>query len=200
MHEEIAKQIEELVDIHDRLDMGLKLSEEECQFLNEHFERVEIGKKQFIVEEGGKEKYIYFIEEGIFRYWTYNLKMREITFWFSFPKEFANSHFLLRNDRLSAFNIQAISDSVVWRMKSDDLLKLYANSFNVSKIARVVLKNALVRKVQREISLLTLTPEERYKELMEFNKAMILTIPLKYLASYLGVTPQALSRIRKRIH
>lgn len=200
MHEEIAKQIEELVDIQDRLDMGLKLSEEECQFLNEHFERVEIGKKQFIVEEGGKEKYIYFIEEGIFRYWTYNLKMREITFWFSFPKEFANSHFLLRNDRLSAFNIQAISDSVVWRMKSDDLLKLYANSFNVSKIARVVLKNALVRKVQREISLLTLTPEERYKELMEFNKAMILTIPLKYLASYLGVTPQALSRIRKRIH
>lgn len=200
MHEEIAKQIEELVDIHDRLDMGLKLSEEECQFLNEHFERVEIGKKQFIVEEGGKEKYIYFIEEGIFRYWTYNLKMREITFWFSFPKEFANSHFLLRNDRLSAFNIQAISDSVVWRMKSDDLLKLYANSFNVSKIARVVLKNALVRKVQREISLLTLTPEERYKELMEFNKAMILTIPLKYLASYLGVTPQALSRIRKRMY
>lgn len=200
MHEEIAKQIEELVDIQDRLDMGLKLSEEECQFLNEHFERVEIGKKQFIVEEGGKEKYIYFIEEGIFRYWTYNLKMREITFWFSFPKEFANSHFLLRNDRLSAFNIQAISDSVVWRMKSDDLLKLYANSFNVSKIARVVLKNALVRKVQREISLLTLTPEERYKELMEFNKAMILTIPLKYLASYLGVTPQALSRIRKRMY
>lgn len=200
MHEEIAKQIEELVDIQDRLDMGLKLSEEECQFLNEHFERVEIGKKQFIVEEGGKEKYIYFIEEGIFRYWTYNLKMREITFWFSFPKEFANSHFLLRNDRLSAFNIQAISDSVVWRMKSDDLLKLYANSFNVSKIARVVLKNALVRKVQREISLLTLTPEERYKELMEFNKAMILLIPLKYLSSYLGVTPQALSRIRKRIH
>lgn len=200
MHKEIAKQIEDSVDIHDKLNLGLKLSEEERHFLNEHFERVEINKNQFIIEEDKKEKYLYFIEEGLFRYWTYNLKLREITFWFSFSGEFANSYFSLKNEKPSAFNIQAIGNSVVWRMKSDDLLNIYTNSLNINKISRIVLEDIFTRKIQREISLLKLTPEERYNELMDLNKQMILTIPLKYLSSYLGVTPQALSRIRKRTH
>lgn len=200
MHKEIAKQIEDSVDIHDKLNLGLKLSEGECLFLNKHFERVEIKKNQFIIEEGRREKYLYFIEEGQFRYWTYNFKLREITFWFSFSGEFANSYFSLKNEIPSAFNIQAIVHSIIWRMKSDDLLEIYNSSLNINKISRIVLEDIFTRKIQREISLLKLTPEERYKELMELNKEMILTIPLKYLSSYLGITPQALSRIRKRTH
>lgn len=71
---------------------------------------------------------------------------------------------------------------------------------NINKIARIVLEDALVRKINREIQLLGLSCEEIYKELMTKNKDFIQQIPLKYIASYIGVAPQTLSQIRKKIH
>ena len=80
------------------------------------------------------------------------------------------------------------------------MVNLYETSLNINKIARIVLEDALVRKINREIQLLGLSCEEIYKELMTKNKDFIQQIPLKYIASYIGVAPQTLSQIRKKIH
>lgn len=77
---------------------------------------------------------------------------------------------------------------------------LYDESLNTNKIARIVLEDVFTRKIKREITLLKLSPEDRYQELMKYHKQLIHNIPLKHLASYLGITPQALSRIRGRIN
>ncbi len=196
----IADLIEKSVNIEDNLNHGLQLTPEEKQFYNEHFEKTEVKKKDFLIKEGEKEKYLYFIENGIMRYWTTNMKLREITFWFSFSNEFANSYLSLMHSEPSAFNIQALCDSTVWRIRPNDLFVLYAQSLNTNRMARIVLEDIFTRKINREISLLKLSPEGRYKELIKSYKGLIYTIPLKYLASYIGITPQALSRIRGRIY
>lgn len=199
MNSTIAKLIENSVNIENNLNKGFKLTPEEERFFNEHFEREEIKKKTFLTREGEKEKYLYFIEDGIIRYWTTNIKLREITFWFSFSNEFTNSYLSLMQNEPSAFNIQALCDSVAWRMKINDLTQLYDNSFNTNKMARIALEDAFTRLTKREISLLKLSSEDRYQELIKYHKKLIYNVPLKYLASYLGITPQALSRIRRRI-
>lgn len=200
MNNTIATLIENSVNIENNLSRELKLTTEERQFFNEHFEKEEIKKNDFLTKEGEKERYLYFIEDGIVRYWTTNRKQREITFWFSFSNEFANSYFSLMQNTPSAFNIQALCNSIIWKIKTDDLSLLYDVSLNTNKIARIVLEDVFTRKIKREITLLKLSPEDRYQELMKYHKQLIHNIPLKHLASYLGITPQALSRIRGRIN
>lgn len=200
MCDTIANLIEKSVNIENNLDHGLRFTTEEKQFFNDHFQRYERKKNTFLIEEGKKERYLYFIEKGIMRHWTTNMKLREITFWFSFSNEFVNSYLSLMHNSPSTFNIQALCNSIVWRINIEDLSMIYAESLNINKIARIVLEDVFTRKIEREISLLKLSPEDRYQELIKCHKELIYTIPLKYLASYIGITPQALSRIRRRIY
>lgn len=203
MKTNIALLIEQSVNTLDSLNRGLRLTTEEQSFFCEHFKRDEIKKNEFSIRTGDLENYLYFIEKGILRYWTttsQNDPDKEITFWFSFPGEFANSYFSLKHKEPSLINIQALTNCVIWKLAKQDLTNLYETSLNINKIARIVLEDALTRKIAREIQLLGLSCEEIYKELIMKNKNLIQQIPLKYIASYIGVTPQTLSQIRKKIH
>lgn len=200
MNNTIATLIENSVNVENNLDKGLRLTTGEKQFFNEHFKREVVKKNTLLTVEGEKEKYLYFIEDGIVRYWTTNINLREITFWFSFRNEFANSYLSLMRSIPSAFNIQTLCNSIIWKIEANDLSLIYDESLNTNKIARIVLEDIFTRKINREISLLKLSPADRYRELIQYHKQLIYSIPLKYLASYLGITPQALSRIRRSIN
>lgn len=197
----IALLLEQSVNVIDSLNRGFRLTEEEQCFFCEHFKRMEIKKNDFIVRIGEYENYLYFIENGIVRYWSISNRKgenREITSWFSFPGEFAGSFFSIKRRFPSPVNIQALSDGVVWKLSKERLISLYQTSLNANKMSRIILEDILIRKMERELLLLSFSPEERYKDLMLKEKALITQIPLKYLASYIGVTPQTLSVIRKK--
>lgn len=202
MRTNIALLIEQSVNVIDSLNDGLRLTAEEQQFFCDHFEHEELKRNEFAIKIGDYEKYLYFIETGILRYWTTPSSSdsdKEITFWFSFPGEFANSYFSLKENRPSLINIQALTNCVIWRLPRKDLTHLYQTSLNINKIAKIVLEDALCRKIHREVLLLGSSGEELYKDLMVKDKDLIQKIPLKYIASYIGVTPQRLSQIRKKM-
>lgn len=202
MRTNIALLIEQSVNVIDSLNDGLRLTAEEQQFFCDHFEREELKRNEFTIKIGDYEKYLYFIETGILRYWTTPSDIdsdKEITFWFSFPGEFANSYFSLKENRPSLINIQALTNCVIWKLPRRDLTHLYQTSLNINKIAKIVLEDALCRKIHREVLLLGSSGEELYKDLMVKDKDLIQKTPLKYIASYIGVTPQRLSQIRKKV-
>lgn len=199
MNKNIAIQIEEAINVSDSLNLSLRLTEEEQIFFAKNFKKEDLKKNDFVIREGEKEYYLYFIERGLSRYWATDYDDKEVTFWFSKEGEFANSYLSLKDNQPSEFNIQTLSDSTIWKLSREKLSYLYSTSLNVNKIGRIVLEDALIRKIKRETSLLKLTAEERYKEFLEKEKYLLNTVPLKYIASYLGITPQGLSRIRKRI-
>ena len=87
----------------------------------------------------------------------------------------------------------------VWSISYDDLQEVYEKSFAGNVIGRLSSERLFLIKSKREQSLLNETAEERYLKLFTERPNLIKEIPLKYVASYIGVTPQALSRIRKRI-
>lgn len=88
---------------------------------------------------------------------------------------------------------------VVWQIHHDDLQKIYKKSSVGNLIGRLMIEYLYVEKLKREFSFLSETAEERYLKLLKEQPELFQAVPLKYIASYMGITPQALSRIRKRI-
>lgn len=181
--------------------LGISLEEAQRQTIK--FEKIEIPKKKIILNYGETENYLYFIAEGIIRFFMHKTHptepSKEITFSFIAKNMFYSAYdsFITRNP--CQYNVQALQDTVVYRIHHSDVQDLYENTKIGNYIGRISAEQLYLRKAQREISLLTDNAEERYLKLMKSYPEYILQIPLKYIASYLGITPQALSRIRKNI-
>lgn len=103
------------------------------------------------------------------------------------------------NELERQFIYRPISKGVLWYVAMDEVRKLFLESKLCSTTQKVFLEEQLRQKMLREIQLLKSRPEEMYIYLLEHKPHFIQNIPLKYLSSYIGVTPQALSRIRRRI-
>jgi hypothetical protein len=97
------------------------------------------------------------------------------------------------------FGYQPISKGILWYVAMDEVRKLFLESKLCSATQKVFLEEQLRAKVLREIQLLKSTPEEMYLFLLKHKPLFIQYVPLKYLSSYIGITPQAQSRIRRRI-
>ena len=97
------------------------------------------------------------------------------------------------------YQIEALSKTTVWRISHADLNDIYTNTEIGNEIGRKNAERLFLIKSSRELSLLELTAKERYQNLFSERPQLIKEIPLKYIASYIGITPQALSRIRRQV-
>lgn len=104
------------------------------------------------------------------------------------------------NNEENQFNYEPISDGILGYVEMNIVRKLFLESKLCSTTQKVFLEEKLREKSIREIQLLKSTPEEMYLYLLKNKPHYIQNVPLKYLSSYIGITPQALSRIRKRIN
>lgn len=161
-------------------------------------QRVEFPKKSVILEKGKTEKYLSFVEKGIVRFNIPKLDY-DLTFAFVFDNAFVSAYDSFLTQQPSLYNVEAISDCVLWRISFEDLNTIYENSRIGDRIGRKVAENIYLKKMKREISLLEDTAKTRYLDLMREQPELIQHILLKYLASYIGIRPQSLSRIRKEI-
>lgn len=128
----------------------------------------------------------------------FRTKRIEISARFIQAKEFIN-FFLSHEEHHAHYNIKALEPCKIWRLPKKDLHQLYELSINFNKLARIHLVRSINRKIIREEEFYTLDAEARYKALLANEKWLLRSIPLKDIASYIGITPQALSNIRKRI-
>lgn len=155
-------------------------------------------KKSIILKAGQVENYLSFIEEGILRFYIIR-ENNDLTYEFSFDNEFSSSYDSFLNQSPSEYHVQVLADTTLWSITHADLQELYANTSIGNLLGRLAAEQLFMRKVKRELSLLNNTAEERYLKLFTDRPRLIKQIPLKYIASYIGVTPQALSRIRRRV-
>ncbi|MDN5202741.1 Crp/Fnr family transcriptional regulator [Fulvivirgaceae bacterium BMA10] len=174
------------------------ISENDWSIIEPLFVKKEYLRNEFILRRGEIEKYLYFIESGILRSYV-DRNESEVTLEFSFQETIFCSYSSFLTQTQSQVDVQAITDLTIWRIGFDDLQKVYLETSIGNLIGRVACEIQYLEKSNRELSLLTKTAEERYLDLFKEQPALIQNIPLKYIASYIGITPQALSRIRKRI-
>lgn len=179
-------------------EQTVTLSEEDWQFFASKLTEQEFPKNQLLLAAGQTENYLSFIESGIVRYYI-EKDEQERTFAFSFKHSFVSAYnsFLTRTP--SVYNIQALTKTKLWRIKYSDLQSIYRETSIGNTIGRHASEALFLKKSERELSLLNETAEQRYLNLFTEQAQLLKEIPLKYIASYIGITPQALSRIRKRI-
>lgn len=156
------------------------------------------AKKQLILKEGKVENYLSFVEKGVIRYFIPN-EDAELTFAFVFENEFVSAYDSFISRMPCPYQLQTLSETVLWRIHYNDIQIIYNETAVGNTIGRHAAENLFLKKAKRELSLLNETAEQRYLHLFTDQPKLIEKIPLQYIASYIGITPQALSRIRKRI-
>ena len=172
---------------------------EEPKLFNQYFERMLIKKGTFLIREGEIEKYSYFVFDGLLRCWLFNHEGDEQTFWFCKEGTFSMSNISFTLQEKATFNVQTIVDSVVYRIDKQQANELYEAIPKVKTVFENLTAILLNKLLKRNIDLIKYSPEQYYLQMMEEYGITLNYIPLKDIASYLGITPQALSRIRKRI-
>lgn len=165
---------------------------------SEKLEKQVYPKRTTLVELGDIENYIWFIESGSVRFVIPTFE-DDLTFGFAFSNEFFSAYDSFITKSPCAYQLKTISETVIYRIHRDDLEELYTTIPNATTIGRQMAEASFIKKKKREMSFLLQSAEDRYLELFESNPTLIKTMPLKYVASFIGVTPQALSRIRARI-
>ena len=176
----------------------IKLQESEWEFIAAHFNRKVFDKKKIITKQGETENYLSFIESGIVRFYIPGDE-NELTFNFSFNKEFTCAYDSFLTQTPSEYELQALTETIVWQISYSDLQKVYAQTQAGNYLGRFASEKLFLAKSKRELSLLKYNAKERYLRLFSEQPDILKFIPMKYIASYIGITPQGLSRIRRQI-
>lgn len=181
-----------------KLSDKVTISDAEWEFIASKLEVKTYKKKEFLITTNTIENKIYFILEGVFRLFI-DLLEKDITVDFGFPNNFISSYssFLTQNPSVSC--IQSLTKSKVIYITREDLHEIYKQTKVGESIGRIFAEEFFRYKSKRELSFLIDSPTDRYLNLVKEQQQLIQEIPQKYLASYIGITPQALSRIRGKI-
>lgn len=182
------------------LDQIATISNEDWDYFTSKLQRRVIPKKAVFLKLDAIENHISFIEIGVVRLFIPKENPeKEITFGFSFKDQFISAYDSFLTQTPSAYQLQALTETTLLSITYADLQEVYNNTHIGNLIGRLTAERLFLLKSKREQHLLNLTAEERYMKLFKERPELLKVIPLKYISSYIGVTPQALSRIRKRL-
>jgi CRP-like cAMP-binding protein len=184
----IRQYLENLADISDA----------DWQFFSSKLTKQEFAKKTTLLKVGQKEQYLSFMEKGIIRFYMPK-EFDDLTFGFAFAGSFVSAYDCFLTQTPSAYQLETLTDTILWRLSYPDLQLIYQQTEIGNRIGRLAGEDLFLKKSKRELSLLKDTAEQRYRHLFTEQPHLLRSIPLKYIASYIGITPQALSRIRRRI-
>lgn len=174
------------------------MNESDWQYFSSKLNQVKLKKRSIVLNAGEVEKYLSFITKGIVRLYVPR-EEDDLTFGFLFENEFVTAYDSFLTQNPSEYQIETLAETILWRISHQDLKLVYELTDIGNTIGRRMAEKIFLVKSKRELSLLSKTAEERYLEIFSNRPELIENIPLKYIASYIGVTPQALSRIRRRI-
>ena len=154
-------------------------------------------KNEIILKEGDVCKHLYFLETGLLRYFL-NKDGNDVTKFFTVAPYCFTSQFSFNSEKPATENIQALEKSIIWQItlkQSNELFELKSWTIFARKIIQEV--QFYTEEILEEIQ--TETAESRYEKMLKNNPELINRVALKHLASYFGVAPQSLSRIRKKL-
>jgi CRP-like cAMP-binding protein len=182
------------------LDQIATISDSDWEFFTSKLKRRVIPKKSVFLKVNTIETHISFIESGVVRLFIPKEDPeKEVTFGFSFKNQFISAYDSFLTQTPSAYQLQALTETTLLSITYNDLQDVYQRTQIGNLIGRLTAERLFLLKSKREQNLLNLTAEKRYLKLFKERPELLKVIPLKYISSYIGVTPQALSRIRKRL-
>lgn len=176
----------------------IALSPPEIGIVTSLFKEKRYKKGDFFLEEGRICKQVGFVVKGLMRYYI-NHDGEEKTYAFSQENEYVCNYESFLPQKPSSKIIQALEDSIVFTISYDDLQLLYANVSEGERFGRIAIESVFIQLLKDINSFYTETPELRYERFINTHADLQQRISQYHIASFVGVKPQSLSRIRKRI-
>ncbi len=157
----------------------------------------EIENEELFVSEGGNTSSEVYLASGILRAFYHSSAGEEVNVAFYTENKILPPHYFRTKNNRSDLNIQALSKSMVVEFDAVQFTALRYKHSSLMKYGNIVVERELQYKTQRELLLLTKSAEERYLAFRSFYPGLENRISQFHIASYLGITPVSLSRIRK---
>jgi CRP-like cAMP-binding protein len=189
MPEQLRKHIARRVDITDK----------EFKLSSTFFRPRTLQKRQFLVQEGEPGKYIAFIVHGCLRTFTVDEKGEEHVIEFAVDDWWSSDLHSFLTGEPATFNIDALEDSRLLLLDRDSRESLLKAVPKMERFFRLLQEAHYVATHRRISETLSKTADERYLSFLNMYPDLARRIPQKHIASYLGITPQSLSRIRKEL-
>ena len=170
----------------------------EARTLADLFIEEEVDKEEYFAQAGMSCYKLSFIQCGYLRIFA-NLDGKEVTQWISGQGDFVCDLSSLMFKTAARWNIQALEPCKLYSIKGDTYDKLPELLPRWSQLEKLFLSKCFLTLEDRVFSFLSMTAEERFNYLFNYRPALFNEVPLHYLASMLGMTPETLSRIRRKI-
>lgn len=189
--------------MHERLIESVKskvrLTDEELGQLKSFFIPKKIRKRQYTLNAGDVCQYITFVEKGLLRSFSVDDGGQEHVVQFAVEGWWITDMGSFLSGEEAMYNIEALEDSEVLNMTKQAMDEMMDQHPRMERYFRLLMQNNIVALQRRAVAYMSLSAEEKYLKVMEVYPDIINRAPQQHIASYLGITPETLSRIRKQV-
>jgi CRP/FNR family transcriptional regulator, anaerobic regulatory protein len=174
----------------------LPLDEEEIKLLETKVAERNVKKRQMILQEGFVCKYYSFVVAGCLKMYGVDNKGAEHNIQFAAENDWIADIGSFHSEKPSKLFIEAIEPSVILQIEKQDLYFLYRSITKLDRIFKVIIENKFIELQNRVLQNISSTAQERYQAFLEQYPQLALRLPSTQIASYLGITPEFLSKMR----
>lgn len=186
-------------DLRKHVSRIIDISESEWEYFRSLFSSKKLKKKQFLLRSGEVCSYEYYVTSGCLR--TYNIDSNgfEHILMFSVEDWWAGDMHSFLTGEPAFFNIDALEDTEVLQIDLPGLERLYRKIPKFERYFRIIIQNSFISHQKRVVQNMSLTAEEKYRSFIAKYPKLEQRVAQKQIASYLGITPEFLSHIRKKL-
>ena len=176
----------------------IQLTPNETQIFQSVLVHRKFRKRQYVVQAGDVCRYENFVVKGVLRAYSVNAEGKEHIVMFAMEGWWISDLYSFLTSTPATLNIDVLEDCDILSIEKPALVKLYEQVPKFDRLFRVLLQNAFIAQQQRILGTISQTVEERYEEFIRKYPLLEQRIPQHQVASFIGTTPETLSRIRKQ--